>query len=131
MPYSIQKSHAAFTLVELLVVVAILGILMAMLAPVLASARSRVRGFMCQSNLRQIGTSSLLYAQDYDEQFACRRIERVEFLAFDDGFLARIEPLIGHLNHVRAKFDGNTLELNWNGTPLLSKVYRLTLPTAS
>lgn len=75
MPYSVQKPHAAFSLVELLVVVAILGILTALLAPVLASARSRVYGYTCQSNLRQIGMASLLYAQDYDEQFACRRTE--------------------------------------------------------
>ena len=58
-----------------------------------------------------------------EAQKKVKRIERVEFLAFDDGFLAQIEPLLGHLNTVRASFDGTTLELNWNGTQLTSKVY--------
>ena len=58
-----------------------------------------------------------------------KRIERVEFLAFDDGFLAKMEPLIGHLNTIQATFDGTTLELIWNGTPLASNVYRLSFTT--
>ena len=75
-----HKSHTAFTIIELLVVIAILAILMSLLAPVLASARSRVQGYSCQANLRQIGTASLLYAQDYDDQFACRRTEASAWL---------------------------------------------------
>src|SRR5262249_50886065 len=59
-----------FTLIELLVVIAILAILGAILAPVMAQMRSQARGYMCQANLRQVGLATLLYAQDYDEQYA-------------------------------------------------------------
>ncbi len=57
-----------FTLIELLVVIAIIAILAAILFPVFARAREAARASSCRSNLKQIGTGMLMYAQDYDEQ---------------------------------------------------------------
>src|SRR2546423_5251042 len=57
-----------FTLIELLIVIAIIAILAAILFPVFAQAREKARQISCMSNLRQIGTASLMYAQDYDER---------------------------------------------------------------
>jgi prepilin-type N-terminal cleavage/methylation domain-containing protein/prepilin-type processing-associated H-X9-DG protein len=59
----------AFTLIELLVVIAIIAILAAILFPVFAQAREKARQSACLSNTKQIGTSMLMYAQDYDEAF--------------------------------------------------------------
>ncbi len=56
-----------FTLIELLVVIAIIAILAAILFPVFARAREKARQSSCLSNVKQIMTSWLMYAQDYDE----------------------------------------------------------------
>lgn len=58
-----------FTLIELLVVIAIIAILAAILFPVFARAREAARAANCKSNLKQIGTASMMYSQDYDELF--------------------------------------------------------------
>ena len=64
---SSARRIGAFTLIELLVVIAIIAILAAILFPVFAQAREKARQTGCLSNLKQIGTSTLMYVQDYDE----------------------------------------------------------------
>jgi prepilin-type N-terminal cleavage/methylation domain-containing protein len=59
----------AFTLVELLTVIAILSVLAALLFPVFATARGKAREISCVSNERQIGQAIKLYTQDYDELY--------------------------------------------------------------
>jgi prepilin-type N-terminal cleavage/methylation domain-containing protein/prepilin-type processing-associated H-X9-DG protein len=55
-----------FTLVELLVVLAIVAILAAILFPVFSRAREKARQISCLSNLRQQGMAIAMYAQDYE-----------------------------------------------------------------
>jgi prepilin-type N-terminal cleavage/methylation domain-containing protein/prepilin-type processing-associated H-X9-DG protein len=63
----------AFTLVELLVVVAIVAILAAILLPVLSQAKESAKRATCLSNLRQIGTAMAIYMGDADDRFPDRR----------------------------------------------------------
>ena len=59
-----------FTLVELLVVVSIIGLLISILLPALASARRSGQGVACQSNLRQLGIALDAYALENKNHYA-------------------------------------------------------------
>jgi prepilin-type N-terminal cleavage/methylation domain-containing protein/prepilin-type processing-associated H-X9-DG protein len=58
-----------FTLIELLTVIAIIGILAAILIPVVGKVRQSARASQCLANLRQIGGMFHLFAQDNRDQF--------------------------------------------------------------
>ncbi len=60
---------SGFTMVELLTVIAILGILAAILVPTARLARESARAAACLSNLRQIGFALQLYLQEHDDRF--------------------------------------------------------------
>lgn len=57
------KLHA-FTLVEMIVVVAIISLLLAILLPALSGARASAKSIKCLSNLKQLANGFHLYAQD-------------------------------------------------------------------
>lgn len=65
-PRSRPPDLRGFTLVELLVVVAIVAVLAGLLLPALGSAKAAARRAGCLSNLRQVGLAITLYAGDHD-----------------------------------------------------------------
>lgn len=71
-----KLSRRGFTLIELLVVIAIIAILAAILFPVFAQAREKARQSACLSNMKQVSTALMMYAQDYDEALPVQPNER-------------------------------------------------------
>jgi prepilin-type N-terminal cleavage/methylation domain-containing protein/prepilin-type processing-associated H-X9-DG protein len=58
------STRAAFTLIELLAVVAVVGILAGLLLPALDRAKAKAKSIQCLHQLRQAGMATLLYADE-------------------------------------------------------------------
>lgn len=62
------RRTGAFTLIELLTVIAIIGILAAILIPVVGAVRENARAASCTANMRQIGQAMLAYSVDHNDR---------------------------------------------------------------
>ena len=64
-----RRRDTGFTLIELLVVIAIIALLIAILLPSLSRARELSKRLVCASNIKGIGTSCKIYANDNSEKW--------------------------------------------------------------
>jgi len=95
-----SKYLTGFTLIELLVVIAIIMLLMAILLPVAQQVRNRARAVVCQTNLRQWGTTFSMYMEENQGRFppdnlCCILFLRGSYIRDDD---PNIRPLYHNFN---------------------------------
>lgn len=95
MPRNRQK-HTAFTLTELLVVIAVIGILAALLLPSLSSARAKARRTTCLNNLRQINLGVHQYSDDSSDTSPSSRLATngifIDYKNLIQGYVGREGP---------------------------------------
>tara|TARA_R100000027_G_scaffold184_1_gene206 strand:- start:6420 stop:7103 length:684 start_codon:yes stop_codon:yes gene_type:complete len=60
-----HDKRVAFTLIELLCVITVIGILAAIILPAISGIREKANNSKCQGNLRQLQSASALYASDH------------------------------------------------------------------
>lgn len=94
------RSYAAFTLIEVLVVAAIVGVLVALCLPAMAAIKVSGNRAKCLSNMRQIGLALQLYANENSGSFpptthttGTRRIEQ--------SWIYGIAPFLDNVDKVR------------------------------
>ena len=80
----LRQRIRGFTLIELLVVIAIIALLISILLPSLSRARELSKRLVCQSNIKGIGTSAKIYANDHNEKWMIPAYDRTQ--NFGDGF---------------------------------------------
>src|SRR5688500_17566876 len=88
-----------FTLIELLVVIGIIMILAGMLLPALSRAKQQANRIKCLNNMRQLGLSIMMYADENEGQYPPRRNA-------PSNWVSRLEPFYKNENILHCPSDG-------------------------
>jgi prepilin-type N-terminal cleavage/methylation domain-containing protein/prepilin-type processing-associated H-X9-DG protein len=83
----------AFTLIELLIVIAIIAILAGILFPTFASARAKGQQTVCASNMRQIGVAITMYKDDWG-YYVPAMLGKRAWMEVDKGKQGLIDPYL-------------------------------------
>lgn len=112
-----RRYPRGFTLIELLVVIAIIAILAAILFPVFAQAREKARSASCVSNLKQMSTAVLMYAQDFDEIYPIGVQDD-----WNMSWPVKVQPYVKNIGVFRCPSDGTNTQpdwtVGWGGVPI-------------
>ena len=74
----LKQENRAFTLIELLLVIAIIAVLVSMIFPAIAQTKGRAHRVQCASNLGQLSLALIMYADEYDDEYPRRATRRCD-----------------------------------------------------
>ena len=94
---SVRRLRPGITLVEILVVIAIIVALAAIVSPIANSMRLRSQEARCMNNLRQLGVALHLYALDHGDRFP----ETYHTVSLDRAWVESLEPYLGNIEETR------------------------------
>lgn len=101
----IRCRKSAFTLIELLIVIAIIAILAAILFPVFGRVRENARRSSCQSNLKQLGLAVIQYTQDFDEKMPRSWADSPSRIAAGDSLFKELDAYVKSSQILRCPSD--------------------------
>jgi len=101
-----SRHLGGFTLIELLTVIAIIGILAAILIPTVGKVRSVARTTKCLSNLRQIGTAAAMYSNDNKNFLVPAGLDNAPGFSGDGSWDRWLHP---YLQQTKANQTGETI----------------------
>ncbi len=92
-----RRGHAGFTLVELLVIIAIIAVLAGLLLPVLARAKDKSRAALCLGNLRQWNLALSMYMHENNDAIPRRGqgVQPLHDLDRPEDWINALPPLLG------------------------------------
>jgi prepilin-type processing-associated H-X9-DG protein/prepilin-type N-terminal cleavage/methylation domain-containing protein len=107
-----MRSRSAFTLVELLVVTAIIGLLVALLLPAIQSARASARRTQCISNMKQLGLGIHNFANTRGGRFPFN-----SHAGTTKSWVFTVAPFIESVDSIRICPDDPQAEARLNSAP--------------
>lgn len=105
-----NRKKQGFTLVELLVVLAVIGILAGMIFPALKNGLSKANDEKCRTNLKQLHTACISYANEHGGDFP-----RAQSFEIFNSRTQRYEERRGWVAWVPSDRDIDTLNSQWDG----------------
>jgi len=110
-----RPAHTAFTLIELMISVAVLAVLAGLLIPAATTVHGLALQMKCSSNLRQVGMAVLAYAGDHDDVLPAAQNFGDDNPATSPAWFFRLPPYTGQRDVKRASSVFQCAAFRWSG----------------